>query len=166
MNLLGSSSPPDRTLVIERICDAPRTLVFKAWVEPERIKRWRGPRGFITTACEVDLRPGGAWSVEKLTPAGAIERAGGIFREIVEPVRLVFTHVWLEASWLDAAGLRDHETLVTVTLAEHDGGRQAHMTFRQEVFAAVEDRDSHNWGWNSAFDLLAEELATARTAPL
>lgn len=134
----------------------PRTLVFKAWVEPERIKRWRGPRGFITTACEVDLRPGGAWRVEKLTPTGGNEWAGGVFREIVEPERLVFTH-----TWLDAAGNPKHETLVTITLAEHAGGRQTHMTFRQEIFESVAERDNHNWGWNSAFDLLDEDLAAA-----
>jgi len=54
----------ERELVITRVFDAPRHLVFKAWTEPERLMRWWGPRGFTMTFCKMDLRPGGAWGDE------------------------------------------------------------------------------------------------------
>ena len=72
------SSPPEevteRELVITRVFDAPRPLVFKAWIEPERIKEWWGPRGFTTLSCEIDLRPGGdiATAADR-QPAAAVD---------------------------------------------------------------------------------------------
>ncbi|HZA25330.1 MAG TPA: SRPBCC domain-containing protein, partial [Dehalococcoidia bacterium] len=53
--------PAERELVIERIFDAPRELVFKAWTEPDRMMRWWGPKGFTTPFCQIDLRVGGTF---------------------------------------------------------------------------------------------------------
>ena len=78
---------------------------------------------------------------------------GGVYREIVEPERLVFTF-----AWEDENGRRGHETLVTVTFAE-EGGRTK-MTFRQAVFESVEDRDGYAGGWSESFERLAAHLAT------
>src|SRR5215831_16791476 len=50
----------ERELVITRVFDAPRRLVFKTWTEPERLVRWWGPKGFTMPACAMDVRPGGA----------------------------------------------------------------------------------------------------------
>ncbi len=52
---------PERELLITRVFDAPRELVFKTWTEPEHLIRWRGPKGFTTTVISMDLRPGGAY---------------------------------------------------------------------------------------------------------
>lgn len=142
----------DRELVITRIFDAPRDLVFKTWIEPDRIKRWWGPRGFTTLSCEFDLRPGGAWRVRSRSPEGREHVELGVFREILEPERLVFTH-----AWEDTDGKPGHGTLVTVTFAEHGG--KTKLTFRQAVFDSIETRDGHEQGWSSAFDLLDEYLA-------
>lgn len=154
----GKNSPPlepaDRVLVIERVFDAPSRLVFKAWTERERLMRWWGPRGFTTLSCEIDLRPGGAWRVRSRSPEGVEYAEQGVFREIVEPERLVFTH-----AWEDAQGKPGLETLVTVTFAEHDG--KTELSFRQAIFDSVESRDGHAEGWSSAFDLLDEYLPTA-----
>ena len=51
----------DRQIVITRVFDAPRELVWKVWTQPEHVARWWGPRGFTTTVTEMDLRPGGKW---------------------------------------------------------------------------------------------------------
>ena len=86
-----NSQTKQRELVITRIFEAPRSLVFKAWTEPERIKQWWGPRGFVTLSCELDFRPGGVWRTRSRAPEGTEHAEHGVFRVIVEPERLVFT---------------------------------------------------------------------------
>ena len=144
----------ERELIITRVFDAPRRLVFKAWTEPDRIKEWWGPRGFTTLSCEMDQRPGGAWRVRSRSSEGKDYVSQGMFREIVEPDRLVFTY-----AWVDAKGKPGHETLVTVTFTEQSG--KTVLTFHQGVFESITSRDEHGEGWSSAFELLAEYQAKA-----
>jgi uncharacterized protein YndB with AHSA1/START domain len=144
-----STDVTERELVITRVVAAPRPLVFKAWTEPERIKQWWGPRGFTTLSCEMDLRPGGAWRTRSRSPEGTEHAEHGVFREIVEPERLVFTQ-----AWEDTEGKPKHETLVRVTFVERSG--KTLLTFRQGVFESVTARDAHEGGWSSAFELLDE----------
>lgn len=148
-----AEEPSERTLVITRIFDAPRSLVFKAWTEPEHRMRWWGLKGFTVTSCEMDLRPGGAWRLSMRSPEGREDRQVGIFREIVPPERLVFTY-----AFEDAGGNIGHETLVTVTFADHEG--KTKLTVNQAVFETVAVRD-HVRGWGEALDRLAEYAATA-----
>ena len=84
----------DRELVITRVFDAPRALVFAAWTEPDRIVEWSAPHGFTIPHCEGELRVGGAWRCCMRSPEGADLWLGGVYREIVVPERLVFTHAW------------------------------------------------------------------------
>jgi uncharacterized protein YndB with AHSA1/START domain len=123
-----------RELVITRIFDAPRTLVFKAWTEPDRAARWWGPRGFTTAYCDMDLRPGGAYRVCMRSREGTEHWQQGVCREVAEPERLVFTF-----AWEDAQGKPGHETVVTVTFAEH--GAKTKLTSHQAVFETVTARD-------------------------
>ena len=144
-------------LVLTRVFDAPRRLVFEAWTEPEHLERWQGaPRGFTVTAHEVDLRPGGPYRVCMRSPEGVDHWLQGVYREIVEPERLVFTH-----AWLDAEGKPGNETLVTITLTERGG--KTELTLHQTAFESVESRDGHRAGWTSTFDRLAEYLANLPT---
>jgi len=78
---------------------------------------------------------------------------GDIYREIVEPERLVFTFAW-DGEGED--GGPGHETLVTVTFAEHEG--KTELTFRQAVFKSIEQLEGHRGGWNSTFDRLEDYL--------
>ena len=55
------TTPSDTEIVMKRVFDAPRSLVFEAHSRPEHIRRWWGPRGYTTPICEMDFRPGGAW---------------------------------------------------------------------------------------------------------
>jgi uncharacterized protein YndB with AHSA1/START domain len=139
-------------LVIERVFDAPRELVFKAWTEPQHLVHWSCPHGFTLTHCEGDLEPGGRWRSCMRSPDGRDLWLGGVYREIVAPERLVFTH-----AWDDERGKPGHETLVTVTFAER-GGKTA-MTFRQAVFDSVAERDGHRGGWTECFEKLAAHLS-------
>jgi uncharacterized protein YndB with AHSA1/START domain len=147
----AAAQTEDRELVITRVFDAPRGLVFKAWTEPGRLARWWGPRGFTTPVCEMDVRPGGAFRFGMRSPQGTNHWLRGVFREIVAPERLVCT--W---AWEDEEGKPGHETLLTVTFADHDG--KTRLVLRQAVYESVTSRDAHRDGWGSGLDCLAEYL--------
>ena len=146
--------PVDRELVITRIFDAPRALVFAAWTEPEHIVEWSAPHGFTIPHCEGELRPGGAWRCCMRSPEGADLWLGGIYREIVVPERLVFTHAWDGAD-----GEPGHQTMVTVIF--EDLGGKTRLTLRQTGFVSQDSRDGHAGGWQECLERLEEHLATA-----
>ena len=148
------AEPAKPELVMTRVLDAPRRLVFKAWTEPVHLVRWWGPQGFTTPSCEMDVRPGGTFRLLMRSPEGTEHRLQGVYREIVEPERLSFT--W---AWLDAEGRPGHETVVTVTLDEV-GGR-TRLTLHQAVFESDTARAAHQHGWTTCLDRLAEYLANA-----
>ncbi|HZP77998.1 MAG TPA: SRPBCC domain-containing protein [Pseudolabrys sp.] len=86
-----------REVTITRVYDAPRSLVFKMWTDPQHMAQWWGPQGFTNPVCELDVRPGGRMYVVMHGPAGTdFDRdfpMSGTFHEIVAPERLVFTSV-------------------------------------------------------------------------
>jgi uncharacterized protein YndB with AHSA1/START domain len=141
-------------LVITRTFDAPRNLVFKAWTAPEHMVRWLGPHNFTAPSCKMDFRPGGAYRACICAPDGKKYWMRGIYREIVEPERLIFTFSWEED------GERGRETMITITFGEQ--GDKTRMTFRQAFFETVENRDSHHGGWTECFERLAQFLANER----
>jgi uncharacterized protein YndB with AHSA1/START domain len=149
----AATTSTTRELVISRAFDAPRSLVFKAWTEPERLVRWWGPRGFTLPACKMDLRPGGSFRFRMRSPEGTDHWLRGVYREIVEPERLVFT--W---AWEDAEGNPGHETMVTVTFVEQ--GAKTRLVMHQAIFESDTARDAHEEGWTSGLERLAEYLAT------
>ncbi len=157
MNSESSTTEPgneaDRELVVLRVIDAPRDLVFKVWTDPAA--RWWGPHGFTSTSIAMEFRPDGAWRTCMRSPEGEDFWAHGVYREIEEPERLVFTWAWEEED-----GAPGHETLVTVTFIEADGATE--ISFHQALFDTVAERDSHEQGWNEAFDRLAEQVASER----
>ena len=141
-------------LVITRIFVAPRDVVFQAWTEPGRVARWWGPQGFVTTYCDMDIRPGGAFRVCMRSPEGAEHWKQGVYREVVEPERLVFTF-----AWEDADGNPTHQTLVTVSFAEE--GSKTKLILHQAVFETIARRDEHQRGWTSTLQRFAEYLANS-----
>jgi uncharacterized protein YndB with AHSA1/START domain len=149
------AEPAEHVLVITRIFDAPRELVFKAWTDPFHLARWMGPRGFRSTVVRSELYAGGSYRIHMLGPDGDDHWTQGVFREIVEPERLV-----MAGSWADGQGNpTSPETLLTITFEEHERKR-TRLTLHQAVFESVTARDQHRGGWNSSLDRLAEYLAT------
>jgi len=142
---------PEHGLVIIRLLNAPRDVVFRAWTDPSRVRQWWGPKDFPATDMEMDVRPGGAWRGRlRSTEDGRILSHRGVFREVVPPERLAFTFAW------DEEGERGLETLVTVTFV--DEGGKTRMTLRQAPFKSEAERDGHVGGWNRAFDRLLGHL--------
>lgn len=88
---VGIATPGDRRIVITRIFDAPRALVFEAWTKAEHVARWWDPSGRPLAVSEIDLRPGGAFRwVNRAPDGGEGHQFTGAYREIVPPERLVF----------------------------------------------------------------------------
>ena len=159
-----ATKPAERVLVITRVFDAPRSLVFKAWTDPEHVMRWWGPKGFTTPFCKIDLRPGGVFHYCMRSPEGRDFWGKGIYREIVEPERLVFTDFFADEKGnpvppTDYGMSPDWpaELLVTVTFAEHEG--KTKLTLQHAGIPKGKDGDSCEVGWTESLDRLAEHLA-------
>jgi uncharacterized protein YndB with AHSA1/START domain len=88
-----NSSTADRELVITRVLNAPRELVWEVWTNPEHIKNWWGPNGFTNTIDTMEVKPGGVWEFVMHGPDGTDYKNKSIYKEIVQPERIVFEHV-------------------------------------------------------------------------
>src|SRR5438093_4346652 len=127
----AAATTSDREIVITRVLDAPRELVFEAWTDPEQVVQWWGPRGFTTTIHEVDVRPGGVWRFVMHGPDGTDYGNRVDFLEVVAPERLVYNH----GPDGESEGLSFRST---VTFEEE--GRGTRLTLRL-VFKSTDERD-------------------------
>lgn len=150
-------------LVITRVFDAPRELVWKAWTEPEHVMQWWGPKGFTAPVARIDLRVGGEYLSCMRSPEGKEYWSTGVFREVVPLERLVMTDSFAdpEGNVVPAShyGMTDDiplEMLITVTFEEDDG--KTKLTLRHAGLPAGETRDGAGAGWNESLDKLAETL--------
>ena len=82
----------DREIVMTRLIDAPRELVFRAFTDPKQVGKWWGPRGFTTTTHEMSVKPGGAWRFIMHGPDGTDYDNEILYHEVVKPERLVYDH--------------------------------------------------------------------------
>ena len=141
-------------LVITRVFDAPRSLVFRAWTDADMQAGWLGPNGFTTISCEIDARPGGRYRLGMRAPDGTAHWLCGVCREIIEPELLVST-----SAWEGPYGKLGPETLLRLTFEDLEG--KTRLTLRQTGFDSVPAREAHRGGWTSNLDRLAEYLAMA-----
>jgi len=150
-------------IVITRVFDAPRELVWKAWIDPEHFQRWWGPKDYTCPFCQMDLRVGGKYLNCMRSPEGQDFWSTGVYREIVPLERIVYTD-----SFADAEGNvvpATHygmsadfplETLVTVTFEDSEG--KTKMTLKHIGIPAGQMKELAGAGWNESFDKLAESL--------
>lgn len=150
-------------LSITRIFHAPRELVWKAWTEPEYLTRWWGPRDFTAPVIKVDLREGGRYLYSMRSPEGQDFWSTGVYREIVEPEKIVATDSFADAegnvvpaSTYGMSGDWPPEMLVTVTFEDVDDGTK--VTIRGAGIPAGENRDMAEAGWNESLDKLENVL--------
>jgi uncharacterized protein YndB with AHSA1/START domain len=138
-------------ITITRIYDAPRELVWKAWTEPERLARWWGTRGWNTPVETVtmDVRPGGVFRLNSFNEDGREMPLEAVYREVVEPERLVLEEP-AEDAW--------HEGAVTVVTLNDLGDGRTEMIFHATINTTDEMRRQAEGGLGSAFDRLAEQL--------
>ncbi len=148
--------PSEREIVMTRVFDAPRELVFKAYTDPKLIPQWWGLRSNTTTVDKMDVRPGGVWRFVQSSADGNQDGFRGEYREIIPPQRLVNTFEW--------EGMPGH-IVVDTAIFEELPGQKTRLTVTS-LFASVEDRDGMlasgmEDGANETWDRLAELLANA-----
>ena len=153
-NTTTFTQPSDREIVMTRVFDAPRELVFKAYTDPDHIPQWWGQRSSTTIVDKMDVRPGGAWRFVQRDKDGNEYAFNGEYREIVPPQRLVYT--------FEFEGMPGHVLIETIAFEEHDAKTTLTST---SLFTTVEDRDGMlasgmEAGAIESWDRLAEHLGS------
>lgn len=148
----ATGNPMEGEVEIVRVFDAPRDLVYEAWTKPEHMTEWWGPGPFTSHSCSLDVRPGGEWQIVMRSPDGTDFRTAGVYSEVVESERLVFTN---DAFAQDGTPLLKGVTSVTFA----DEGKKTKLTLRAKVtglvpFAPQMIRGMEP-GWNMTLDKLA-----------
>ena len=155
---MSTTSPnADRELVLTRLIAAPRQKLFKAWTDPELLKQWFAPMPYTTPVAELDVRPGGASRIVMRDPQGNEFPNRGVYLEVIENERLVFTDAYTKA-WEPSA-----KPFMTVILTFTDEGGKTRYTARV-CHWTVADREAHekmgfHEGWGRCADQLAALLA-------
>jgi uncharacterized protein YndB with AHSA1/START domain len=151
--------PPNSSLdlVFERVIDVPKAILWKAWTEPEQLKKWFTPVPWKTVECEIALRPGGLFYTVMRSPEGEDNENFGCYLEVIENERLIWTNALTEGYRpILLSSEEDFFLTVIVTFSDHSQG----TLYRAQVIHANEgDRDKHNAmgfqeGWGQACDQL------------
>ena len=158
-----NKDPKNQELFITRIFDAPRNHVWKAWTDPDLMKRWWGPKGFTSPYCEIDFRLGGKFLSSMRSPEGKEYWSTGVYREIIPLEKIVCTDSFADekgnvvpATQYGMSADIALEMLVTVTFDEHEG--KTTLALQHVGIPAGTDRDGAYVGWNQSLDKLAEAL--------
>jgi uncharacterized protein YndB with AHSA1/START domain len=158
------NAPADRTLIVTRVFDAPRALVYRAWTDPKEFEKWFPPLGFSAARCELDVRPGGTLRIDMKGGDDAGEFAGvvfpgkGVYREVVPNERLSFTFEGEDAA----------QPQILMTVVFEDEGRKTKLTIYQ-VAKTVADYEAllkigATEGLGQSLDKLAALLESGGTS--
>jgi uncharacterized protein YndB with AHSA1/START domain len=145
---------PKLDLVLERVIDVPRTLVWEAWTKAEHLKKWFTPAPWTIAACEVDVRPSGLIRVDMRSPDGKVSSdIRGCYLDVVPQERLVWTDA-LTAGYRPAA--KPFITAI-ITFADHPDGTRvdAHVMHKNEADRAMHDEAGFFDGWGTVLAQLA-----------
>ena len=151
MSILQSEPGRDPVTISSVFKVSPQRL-FKAWTEPDELKKWFGPEGMECTIAEMDLRTGGSYRFSIRNNEGGTHVVGGVYQEIRPPEKLVYT--W---QWENLPDFEGVEMLVTLDFGEN--GNETELTLTQEKLPDEKARDAHNQGWNGCLDCLEKFLA-------
>ena len=170
LDRLGEQLAHQNALVLSRVFDAPRDVVFRAWTERDHLAKWFGPKGTVIFHCTNDLRPGGMMLYGMRNPDGSEMWGRWIYREITPPRTLVFVVSFSDPEGnITRAPFDDEwprEMLSTVTFDEQNGGTKITLHWSAINAGEAEQRtfdaghDSMQMGWTGTFDALDEYLAT------
>lgn len=142
-----------RQLVLTRIFNVPREKVYRAWTEPELLKKWFAPAPWTTSKAELDVRAGGASLVVMRSPEGQEFPSRGIYLEVVENEKLVFTDAFVKA-WEPS---EKAFMVATITFEDHNGGTR--YTARVQHWS-TSDREAHEkMGFHEGWGACADQLA-------
>jgi len=135
-----------KTLSLKQIFRTSPEKAFRAWTEKAEIEKWYGPEGFATKVLEIDVRVGGKYRFSMHGPEGKVVIVFGVFQEIDNPKKLVFTWNWEDAN--------EPETMVAVEFNPVSGGTE--ITLTHSGFVSEERKSEHNMGWSSSWNKLKQ----------
>lgn len=154
-----------KEITITRIFDAPRNLVWKAWSNPELIKKWWGPKDFTSPECQIDMKVGGKYVFCMQSPDGEKYYSAGSFLEIVPMEKIVYTDAFSDEKGNIVSptkyGMPESfplEMLVTIKL--EDEGDKTKMTLTHSGIENMDPVDVGNMeiGWGESFDKMSTTL--------
>lgn len=158
-----SEEPAQGDLVIERVFDAPRELVWKTWTEADGVKRWWGPKDFTAPSVKMDLRVGGIYLYCMRAPDGKDYWSTGTFRDIVPLERIVATDSFADkdgnivaATYYGMSADIPLELVLSVTF--QDIGAKTKLILRHAGMPPGTDRELARQGWNESLDKLSGVL--------
>jgi uncharacterized protein YndB with AHSA1/START domain len=156
---LKITTPTDREIVMTRVFDAPRSMVFDAFSKPELLKRWFGPHGWSLVVCEVDLKVGGGFRFVLRGPDGKEMGMRGVYLEIVPPERSVHME-----SFDDYPG----ESQVSAVFVEQAGKTTltATVLYPSQEIRDIVIKSGMEHGAAESYDKLAELLASGEARPM
>lgn len=154
----GWKPDPSLDLVLERVVDVPRELVWAAWTRPEHVRKWFTPAPWTVSDCEIDLRPGGIFRTVMRSPEGKEFPNIGCFLEVVPNERLVWTDALLP-------GYRPAENpffTAIIALEPHGSGTRyiATAIHRDEAGRKKHEEMGFHQGWGKALDQLVADAKT------
>jgi uncharacterized protein YndB with AHSA1/START domain len=142
----------DRELVLTRLIDAPREKLYRAWTEPELLKRWFAPLPYTTPVAELDVRPGGASYVVMRGPDGVDLPNRGVYLDVVPNVRLVFTDAYVSA-WVPS-----DKPFMTVILSFADEAGQTRYMARVRHWTAADCQAHEAMGFHQGWGQCTDQL--------
>jgi uncharacterized protein YndB with AHSA1/START domain len=150
----GPATTADREIVITRVFNAPRPIVFQAFTDPKHVDYWWGPRGFKTETADMDVRPGGTWNFVMRHEQYGEFKNRVLYRKVLRPERLEYTH---------DSGVDGDPSAFEVTIVFEDLGVQTKVTMRS-VFSSVAELERVKGfgaveGGRQTLERLAEWLA-------
>jgi len=148
---------PIKEVIITRMINAPRELVFRVWTDAEHLGKWWGPRGFTSPVCEIDPRPGGSMRIMMDHPAFPEHWMDGVFHQVIEPELLEFR----SRAFIGADGQAGLEIMNAITFEE--AGAQTRLTVKATVLKANEELsfalNGMDQGWRESLDKMGEYIA-------
>jgi uncharacterized protein YndB with AHSA1/START domain len=152
-------------MVITRIFDAPRTLVWEAWTNPKHVMQWWGPKGFTAPVCEIDFRVGGKFLCCMRSPEGQEGWNGGEYHEIVPHEKIVYSMYFADSKGnrIDPGELGiEHEAIEdardVVMFEDLGNGRTKVTLIGNETMESAKESGQLE-GWNEIFDKVAAVVA-------
>lgn len=154
-------------LILDRVFDAPRELVWRAWTDPDILHRWYGPN-IETIIHKFDLKPGGSW-LNEMKMGGNSDFSKMVFQEVTQPERLVWHHSSSDSDWNVIANpmMADWPRVLLTTVTFEDMGDKTNVRFSQvpieatdaEIACFAEAMAGMGGGWGSGFAIMDGLLA-------
>lgn len=152
---------PKLDLVLERVIDVPRELVWRAWTEPEHLSKWFTPAPWTVAECEIDLRPGGIFRTVMRSPEGQEFPSSGCYLEVVPNEKLVWTAALLPGY---RPQVSEMPFTAIIAIEPHGGGTRYTATalHQDESGRKRHEEMGFHQGWGAALDQLIRHAKTMR----